>query len=145
MIIKSKVFSFIIHCKIQLVQIRLGNKITYYSGDEETIVSLLPAGEYVLEEDTAPLGYSTAAKIEFKVVLSDDGTKTTIQSKLGGTYQQVGDIITAVGEYTVSAYDELKIALRHFSAFESTDLTVFRGGSEMKLPITFDEATPENS
>ena len=58
---------------------------------------------------------------------------------------QVGDIITAVGEYTVSAYDELKIALRHFSAFESTDLTVFRGGSEMKLPITFDEATPENS
>ena len=58
---------------------------------------------------------------------------------------QVGDIIMAVGEYPVSAYDELRIALRHFSAFENTELTVYRGGSELKLPITFDEVTPENS
>ena len=58
---------------------------------------------------------------------------------------QVGDIITAVGDYPVDAYDELKSALRHFSAFESSELTVYRGGSELKLAITFDEATPENS
>ena len=58
---------------------------------------------------------------------------------------RTGDIITAVGEYSVGAYDELKLALRHFSAFDSTEVTVYRSGEEIKLPITFDEATPDNS
>ena len=58
---------------------------------------------------------------------------------------RTGDIITAVGEYPVEAYDQLKLALRHFSAYDSTDVTVYRGGEEIQLPITFDEATPENS
>ncbi|MBQ9662429.1 MAG: trypsin-like peptidase domain-containing protein [Oscillospiraceae bacterium] len=58
---------------------------------------------------------------------------------------RIGDIITAVGEYPVGAYDELKQALRHFSAFDSTEVSVYRAGEEIQVPITFDEATPENS
>ena len=58
---------------------------------------------------------------------------------------QIGDVITAVGEYSITSYDELRTVLRHFSAFDQTELSVFRAGSELKLLITFDEATPENS
>ena len=58
---------------------------------------------------------------------------------------QAGDIITAVGDYPVSAYDELRLVLRHFSAYDTTEVSVYRSGAELKLTITFDEATPENS
>jgi serine protease Do len=58
---------------------------------------------------------------------------------------QAGDIITAVGDYPVNAYDELKLVLRHFSANDTTEVSVYRSGAELKLTITFDEATPENS
>lgn len=58
---------------------------------------------------------------------------------------RAGDIITAVGEYPVEAYDELKTALRRFSANDSTEISVYRSGAELRLAITFDEATPENS
>ena len=55
-----------------------------------------------------------------------------------------GDIITAIGDYTIHNYDDLKLALRHFSAFDTTQLTVYRSGEEIQLTITFDEARPEN-
>ena len=55
---------------------------------------------------------------------------------------QSGDIVTAIGEYTVEDYDDLKTALRHFSAFDSTELTVYRAGEELHLPILFDEEKP---
>ena len=58
---------------------------------------------------------------------------------------QVGDIITAIGEYPVQGYDELKAVLRHFTAFENTEVSIYRSGSVLNLAITFDEATPENS
>ena len=58
---------------------------------------------------------------------------------------QTGDIITAVGEYKVEAYDDLKSVLRNFSAFDSTDITVYRNGALLNLSITFDEARPENN
>lgn len=57
---------------------------------------------------------------------------------------QSGDIIMAVGDYTVAEYGDLKSALRHFSALDQSEITVYRSGSELHLPITFDEATPEN-
>ena len=56
---------------------------------------------------------------------------------------QKGDIITAMGEYTVEDYSDLKTALRHFSAFDTTELTVYRAGEELHLSITFDEEKPE--
>ena len=56
---------------------------------------------------------------------------------------QKGDIITAMGEYSVEDYSDLKTTLRHFSAFETTELTVYRAGEELHLSITFDEEKPE--
>ena len=58
---------------------------------------------------------------------------------------QPGDIITAVGDYEVKAYDELRLVLRRFSANDTTEVSIYRSGAEQKLTITFDEATPENS
>ena len=56
---------------------------------------------------------------------------------------QKGDIITAIGGYPVEGYDDVKTVLRHFSAFETTEMTVFRTGDELKITITFDEMKPE--
>ncbi len=56
-----------------------------------------------------------------------------------------GDIITAVGEYEINEYNDLKSALRHFSAFDHTELTVYRTGEILHLAIVFDEAKPGNS
>ena len=58
---------------------------------------------------------------------------------------QAGDIITAVGDYAVNAYDELRLVLRRFSANDTTEVSIYRSGAELQLTITFDEATPENS
>ena len=58
---------------------------------------------------------------------------------------QPGDIITAVGDYEVKAYDELRLVLRRFSANDTTEVSIYRSGAELQLTITFDEATPENS
>ena len=67
-------------------------------------------------------------------------TKDSAADKAG---LQAGDIITAVGEYTVEDYNDLKKVLRQFSAFETAELTVYRAGDELHLPITFDEAKPQ--
>ena len=58
---------------------------------------------------------------------------------------RAGDIITAIGEYPVEGYDQLKSVLRHFSASDHTEVTVYRTGSDVILQIVFDEAKPENS
>ena len=55
---------------------------------------------------------------------------------------QPGDIITAIGDYRIEDYSDLKTALRHFSAFDTTQLTVYRAGEELHLSITFDEEKP---
>ena len=54
-----------------------------------------------------------------------------------------GDIITAIGGYTVESYNDIKDALRHFSSGETAVLTVYRAGDELHLSITFDEAKPD--
>ena len=56
---------------------------------------------------------------------------------------QKGDIITAIGEYAVEDYSDLKTALRHFSAYDTTELTVYRAGEELHLSIVFDEEKPD--
>lgn len=53
---------------------------------------------------------------------------------------QPGDIITKVGDYSISGYDDLVSALKHFSAGAQTKLEVYRSGSSMELDIRFDEA-----
>ena len=49
------------------------------------------------------------------------------------------DIIIAVGEYEISSRAELTVALRRFSAGDTTTITVYRSGQEVVLDITFDE------
>ena len=53
---------------------------------------------------------------------------------------QPGDIITKIGDYSISGYNDLVSALKHFSAGDQTKLEVYRGGNSMELDIRFDEA-----
>ena len=54
---------------------------------------------------------------------------------------KAGDIITAVGDYSVSGYSNLAYALRNFNAGDTTTISVFRSGQELTLQVTFDEKT----
>ena len=51
----------------------------------------------------------------------------------------VGDIIIALGDTEISSRDMLLLTLRRFKAGDTTTLTVWRDGEELKLTITFDE------
>ncbi|MBR2048468.1 MAG: trypsin-like peptidase domain-containing protein [Oscillospiraceae bacterium] len=61
----------------------------------------------------------------------------------GGCAEAAGirpqDIIIAVGEYPVDSNSTLTSSLRRFSAGDTTTITVYRGGAEVELTITFDE------
>ncbi len=50
------------------------------------------------------------------------------------------DIITKLGESTITGYTDLTSALHGFSAGDTTEVTVYRAGEEITLTITFDEA-----
>jgi len=58
---------------------------------------------------------------------------------------QEGDIITRIGEYEISSYSELRQALKQYSAGDSSTVTISRSGRDMTLPITFDEARPDDA
>ena len=53
---------------------------------------------------------------------------------------QAEDIITKLGEAEIKNYTDLTSALHGFSAGDTTEITVYRGGEELVLTITFDEA-----
>ena len=53
---------------------------------------------------------------------------------------QAKDIITKLGDKTITGYTDLTSALHGFSAGETTGITVYRGGEDLTLTITFDEA-----
>ena len=61
----------------------------------------------------------------------------------------VGDIIIELGDADIDSRDGLLFALRRYSAGDSTSMTVWRNGEEVKLTITFDEnltaGQPQNS
>ena len=58
---------------------------------------------------------------------------------------QEGDIITKIGDYEITGYSELRQALKQYSAGDSTTVTISRSGRDMTLPITFDEARPDDA
>lgn len=58
---------------------------------------------------------------------------------------KIGDVITAVGDYTVSSVNDLKSALSKFSAGDSTNITLYRSGETIQLRVTFDEKAPVTS
>lgn len=53
---------------------------------------------------------------------------------------QAKDIITKLGDKDITGYTDLTSALHSFSAGETTAVTVYRGGEDLTLTITFDEA-----
>lgn len=50
------------------------------------------------------------------------------------------DIVTAIGEHEITGYTDLTSALHSFSAGDTTEVTIYRGGEDVTLTITFDEA-----
>ena len=50
------------------------------------------------------------------------------------------DIVTAIGEHKITGYTDLTSALHSFSAGDTTEVTIYRGGEDVTLTITFDEA-----
>ena len=52
---------------------------------------------------------------------------------------QFRDIIIKLGDTEVKSRDELVFAMRKYKAGDTTTLTVWRGGEEIELAITFDE------
>lgn len=56
---------------------------------------------------------------------------------------QAGDIITKVDDTTVESYNDLKSAVKRYSAGDTVQITLYRAGEEMTVSLTFDEALPE--
>ena len=53
---------------------------------------------------------------------------------------QAKDIITKLGDKDITGYTDLTSALHSFSAGDTTEISVYRGGEDLTLTITFDEA-----
>lgn len=58
---------------------------------------------------------------------------------------QTGDIITQLGDNEVESYNDLKAAIKQFSAGDTAELTLYRAGESQTLSITFDEAQPDTA
>ena len=56
---------------------------------------------------------------------------------------QAGDIITKVDDTAVESYNDLKSAVKKYSAGDTAVITLYRAGEEMTVSLTFDEAQPE--
>ena len=57
---------------------------------------------------------------------------------------QARDIITAVDDYAITTYTDLKEVLRQYHAGDSAKVTIYRGSETVTLDITFDEAVPSD-
>lgn len=57
---------------------------------------------------------------------------------------QPGDIITGVGESTVESYDDLRSAVKSYSAGDSAEVEFYRAGESQTVTVTFDEAKPDS-
>lgn len=103
-------------------------------------------------DDLRDLGYVTGAYLGITVMDTDKesvnmyGLPTgalVMEVVDGGSADRAGvqskDIITGLGDYTISSMNELTRTLRKFEAGDTTTITVVRGGQEMTLSITLDE------
>ncbi len=54
-----------------------------------------------------------------------------------------GDIITLLGDESVTSFSELAAAKNKYKAGDTADVTIYRGGETLTLRITFDEETAE--
>ena len=58
---------------------------------------------------------------------------------------QAGDILMRIGEYSIEDYADVPSALRHFSAGETAEISVYRESKIISLTVCFDEAVPSVS
>lgn len=57
---------------------------------------------------------------------------------------QAGDIITQLGAETITSYNELRSAIRQFSAGDTAQVILYRAGESLTLSVTFDEERPDS-
>ena len=55
---------------------------------------------------------------------------------------EAGDIITRVGDYQVRRYDDLRSAIKRYSAGETVELDFYRSDASHTVSVTFDEERP---
>ena len=85
--------------------------------------------------DEAAQRYGVPAGAEVMAILDGSCAQT------GGL--QVGDIITAVGDTTVSDRDALKAAVQDYKAGDQVTFTVYRDGDSTTVTLTLDEDNQE--
>ena len=107
-------------------------------------------------DDLIDYGYVTGAYMGVSVQNTDESAAMyglpsgayIVSVEKGGAAERAGiqarDIVIRLGEYEVSNVTDLTRALRNFKAGDTTEVTVIRGGSEVKLTITLDEK-PQNT
>ncbi len=106
--------------------------------------------------DLRDYGYITGAALG--VMVHDVDQQTAIyyglpmgayvaQVNAGSAAEKAGvmakDIIVAIGDHPVTSLNELTRVLEMYSGGESTTISVWRGGREVKLDITLDTRTPD--
>lgn len=64
------------------------------------------------------------------------------QSSAEAAGLQPGDIITGLDDMEISSYSDLRAAVRHFSAGDTAELSLYRAGESMTLSVTFGELKP---
>jgi serine protease Do len=57
---------------------------------------------------------------------------------------QAGDIITGLGSQVIEDYDDLRTAVKSYSAGDTTEIRIYRAGDTLELSITFDELLPDS-
>ena len=138
----------------------IGITTAKYSGSTTSGASIegigfaIPIADVVaMTEDLIANGYRTnQAYLGVSVMDLDSSTASMYSLPVGSYVQSVvegscaekagilpKDIIVAVGSYAVEGNSTLQSALRKFRAGDTTTVTVYRGGAEIELPITFDE------
>ena len=58
---------------------------------------------------------------------------------------RAGDIITALDDNKVENMNDLKQAIKQYSAGDTAEITLYRANEELKMLITFDEARPDST
>ena len=130
-----------------------------YSGSSSSGASIESIGFAIPIDDVAGMvddlvnfGYVTGAYLGVMVSDMDAETAKYYRLPVGAYVQEVtpgycaeeaglqaGDIIVKLGEYEVESLTDLTRALRKFKAGDTTEITVFRSGAQVKLSITLDE------
>ena len=119
----------------------------------ESIGFAIPIDDVIgMLNDLKDYGYITGAYLGVMVSDMDAETAAYYRMPVGAYVQEVtsgycaekaglqaGDIIVGLGGHEVKSVSDLTRALRKFKAGDTTEITVFRSGGQMKLSITLDE------